>query len=177
MNTESTTGAVSDTGFPVLKALGTLVSRGSEGLNKPPPLIVFNKDGLVSVLKSLFQVGESAYKDVTGEFFAIHGEIPANRLPVIVRLKAIHFTANYSFVETPGLEFESHLDGLTSSLPQEFEDKNHQPVVEGEDDGMRLVKLPGQLFVPCATAEIVLEQGLRVPITEVISHTFAGPML
>ena len=94
-----------------------------------------------------------------------------------MRLKTIHFTANSSFLETTRLEFESHLGGLTSSLPQDFEDNTHQPAVEGEDDGVQLVKLRGLAFVPCVTAEIVLEQGSRVPITEVISRTFAGPRI
>ena len=55
-NTNSATGAISDTGFPVLKSLGTLVSRGAKGLKKLS-LLVVNKDGLISVLHSLFLVG------------------------------------------------------------------------------------------------------------------------
>ena len=56
LNTDSTTGAVSDTGFPVLEALGDLVSRGAEGLNNIA-LLAINEYGLVSVLHSLFLVG------------------------------------------------------------------------------------------------------------------------
>ena len=36
LNTDSTMGAVSDTGFPVLEALGDLVLRGAEGLGSLP---------------------------------------------------------------------------------------------------------------------------------------------
>ena len=64
--------------------------------------------------------------------------------------------------------------GLTSSLTQESKDNANQPVVEGEDDGMRLVKSCGLAFVSCATTDIPLEQGPRAPITEVISRAFAS---
>ena len=58
LNTDSMTGSIRGMGFPVLKALGALVSRGTEGLDKLA-LLAINKDGLVSVLNSLLQVGES----------------------------------------------------------------------------------------------------------------------
>ena len=66
------------------------------------------------------------------------------------------------------------LSGLTSSLLRDFEDSAHQPKFEVEDDGARLVKSHGLAFVPCTTTEIVLEQGLRAPITEVIYRVFAS---
>ena len=172
-STDSTTGAVSNTVFPVLEALGALVSRGAEGLNKLA-LLAINRDGLVSVLHSLVLVGGSAYKDGPGELFAIRGEIPANRLPAIVQLEAIHLAANSSFLGTLRLEFEGRLTGLTSSISRDFEDSAYQPAVEGEDDGVRLVKSRGLAFVPYATVEIALEQGLHAPITEVISCAFMG---
>ena len=100
-------GAVSDTGLPVLKALGALVSRGAEGHDKLA-LLALIKDGLVSVLHYLFQVGKSAYEDRPGEIFAICGYIPADEIPVIVRLEAIHFASISSFVGTLRLEFEGH---------------------------------------------------------------------
>ena len=56
LNADSTTGAVSDTGFPVLEALGYLVSRGAEGLNNIA-LLTINEYSLGSVLRSLFIVG------------------------------------------------------------------------------------------------------------------------
>ena len=59
-NTDSATGSVSDTGFPVIEALGYFVSGGSEGIYKLS-LLAVNEDSLVSVLHSLFKVGESAY--------------------------------------------------------------------------------------------------------------------
>ena len=148
-------GAVSDTGFPLLKSLGALVSRGTVGLDKLSLLAVI-KDGLVSVLHSLFLVGESAYKYGPGNLLAVQGDIPADGLPAIVRLEAIHLAAKSSFVGSPRLEFEVHLSNLTSSLLQNFKESAHQPAVEGEDDGARRVKLRGLEFVPCATAEIAL---------------------
>ena len=117
-------GAVSDTGFPLLKALGALVSRGTEGIDKLSLLAVI-KDGLVSVLHSLFLVGESAYKEGPGELFSIRGEIPADGLPAIMRIEAIHFAANSSFVGTLRLYFKGHLVGLNSSLLWEFKDSAH----------------------------------------------------
>ena len=150
-----------------------LVSRGAEGLDNISLLSV-KKDSRVSFLHYLFQVGESAYEDFPGKLFAIRGDIPAYGIPAIMRLEAIHFAANSSFVGTPRLEFESHITGLTSSVPQNFKDRAYQPAVDGKDDGVRLVKSRGLEFVPCATAEIALEQGPRALITEVISRAFAG---
>ena len=58
-NTDAATGSIIDMGFPVLEDLGDLVSRGVEGLDNIALLSV-NKNNLVSVLHSLFLVGESA---------------------------------------------------------------------------------------------------------------------
>ena len=91
-----------------------------------------------------------------------------------MRLKAIHFALNSSFVGTLRLEFESHLAGLNSNLPRDFEDNAHQPVVNDKDNGVRLVKSCSLAFVPCPNTNIALKQGPRAPITEVISRTFAG---
>ena len=82
-NTKSTTGAVSDTGFPVLESLGALVLRGAEGLDKLA-LLAGNEEGLVSVLHSLFLVRKISYEDGPGKFIAIHGKIPDDWLPAIL---------------------------------------------------------------------------------------------
>ena len=63
---------------------------------------------------------------------------------------------------------------MASSLPRDSEYNVHQTAVEGEDDSVRLVKSCGLAFFPCVTVYITLKQGPRVPITEVISHAFAG---
>ena len=47
-------------------------------------------------------------------------------------------------------------------------------MVEGKDNGVRLVKSCGLAFVPCATTEIALDQGPRAPITEVVSRSFVS---
>ena len=91
---------------------------------------------------------------------------------MIVRLEAIHFASNSSFVGTPRLDFEGHFSGLNSSLPRYFEYNAHHPVVEGEDDGVRLVKLHGLVFVPYGTAEIALKQVPQALIAEFISRAF-----
>ena len=95
--------------------------RGAERLDKLTSLAV-NEDDLVSALHSLFMVGGSFYENRPGKLFAIRGDIQADGIPAIVRLEAIHFASNSSFVGTPQLKFEGHLAGLTSSLPWYFED-------------------------------------------------------
>ena len=114
-NIDYTPGAIRDTGFPVLKDLGALVSRGAEGVDKIA-LLAVNEDGLVSVLHSLFQFGDSSYKDGPVELFAHRDEIHDDRLSAILRLKAIQFASNSSFMGAPQLELKGHLSGLTSSL-------------------------------------------------------------
>ena len=52
-------GGISDTGLPVLEALGALVSSSVEGLYKLA-LLPINEDGLVFVLNSLFLFGGGA---------------------------------------------------------------------------------------------------------------------
>ena len=99
----------------------------------------------------------STYENGPGELFAIWGEIPTDGLPAIVKIEAIHFAVNSSFVSTPKLEFEGQLAGLTSSIPRDFEDSVHQPADEGEDGGVRLVKSRGLAFILRATIEIALE--------------------
>ena len=153
--------------------MGALISRGTEGLDNLA-LLAVNKDDFVSVLYSLFLGGESAYEDRPGKLFGVRGDIPSDGLPTIVRLEAIHFAANSSFMGTLRLDFEGHLAGLTSSFPRDFRDSAHQPAIEGEDDGARLVKSHGLAFAPCATTEIALNQGPRAPITEVLSRVFAS---
>ena len=69
----------------------------------------------VSVLHSLFCIGESASEFMAGDLFAIRGEIPAVGLPVVVRLDPLLFGSNFCFVGTSRLDFASHLDGLESS--------------------------------------------------------------
>ena len=86
-----------------------------------------------------------------------------------MRLKAIYFAANSSYVGNQRLEFKSHLDRLDSSLPQYFGGNAYQPAVKDKDDGVRLVKSRGLAFVPCVTAEIALNQGPLASITKVIS--------
>ena len=157
LNTDLTMGGISDTGLPVLEALGALVSSSVEGLYKLA-LLPINEDGLVFVLNSLFLFGGGRLRGQGRDLFAIQGDILDNRLPAIVRLKAIHFAANSSFVGTPRLDFEGHLSGLTFSLQQNFKDSAHEPAVEGEDDGARLVNSRGLAFIPYATADIVLKQ-------------------
>ena len=122
-------------------------------------------------------VGGLSYEDRPGELFAIRGKIPADGLPAIVWLEAIHFAVISFFVGTLRLEFGSHLSRLASSPLHDFEDSLHQPKVEDEYDGARLIKSRGLAFVPCVTIEIMLEQGPRSPITEVVSHVFVGPGL
>ena len=103
-------------GFPVLDTLRNLVLRKVEGVEKLSFLAI-NGAGEVSVLHSLFCVGESAGDFTAGDLFEIRGEIPAVGLPVVVRLEPLLFASNFPFVGTSRLEFASHLARLESSLP------------------------------------------------------------
>ena len=158
--------------FLVIEAVGDLVLRGAEGLDKIA-LVFVNKDILVSILHPLFQVGDSTYEDGPGELLTIRGKIPDDMFPVIVRIEAIHFASDSSFVGTPLLELEGYLAGFTYSLLRDFKENAHQPVVESGDDGVCLIETRILAFVPCATAEITLDQGPCLPITEVISFAVA----
>ena len=60
-NTESASRDINATGFPVLEALGALVSRGDEGLGKLA-LLAVNEEGLVSVLQYIFRLGRAPTK-------------------------------------------------------------------------------------------------------------------
>ena len=94
---DPSTGAVAAMGFPVLDTLRNLVLRKVEGVDNLSFLAV-NGVGEVSVLHSLFCVGESAGDFTAGDLFAIPGEIPAVGLPVVVRLEPLLFTSNFPFV-------------------------------------------------------------------------------
>ena len=113
------TGAVDAVGIPVLETLRNLVLRKVDGVDKLSFLAV-KSVGEVSVLHSLFCVGESAGDFTAGGLFAIRGEIPAAGLPVVVRFEPLLFASNFPFVETPRLEFANHLAGLKSILPRGF---------------------------------------------------------
>ena len=83
--TDPATGAVAAVGLPLLKTLRNLVLRKVDGVDKLSFLSV-NSVGEVSVLHSLFYVGESAGDFATGDLFVIRGEIPTAGLLVVVRL-------------------------------------------------------------------------------------------
>ena len=133
-------------GFPVLETLRNLVIRKVEGVDKLSFLAV-NGSGEVSVLHSLFCVGESVGDFTAGDLFAIRGEIPAVGLPGVVHLEPLLFASNFPFVGTSRLEFASHLSVLESSLPRDFEDTAHQVADMAEDEGACQVHSRGLAFV------------------------------
>ena len=102
--------------------------------------LAVNSSREVSVLHSLFCVGESAGDFTAGNLFVIRGEIPAVGLPGVVRLEPLLFASNFPFLGTSMLEFASHLAGLESSLPCHFEDMAHQVANMAEDEGARRVQ-------------------------------------
>ena len=65
--------------------------------------LAVNGAGEVSVLHSLFCVGESAGDFTAGNLFALWGDIPAVGLPGVVRLEPLLFASNFSFVGTSRL--------------------------------------------------------------------------
>ena len=78
----------------------------------------------------------------------------------------------FPFVGTSRLEFASHLAGLESSLPRDYEDTAHQVADMAEDEGARRVQSRGLAFVPRATAAAALEGGPRPAVTDVLCCTF-----
>ena len=158
-------------GLPILKTLRNFFLRKVDGVDKLSFLAV-NSVGEVSVLHSLFCVGESAGDFTAGDLFAICGKIPAAGLPVVVRLEPLLFASNFPLVGTPRLEFADHLAGLESSLPWDFEDTAHQVADGEEDEGVWRVQSRGLAFVPRATVAAALEEGLRPAVTDVLCRTF-----
>ena len=82
----------------------------------------------------------------------------------------------FPFVGTSRLEFASHLAGLKSSLPRDYEDTAHQVADMAEDEGARWVQSRGLAFVPQATAAAALEGGPRPAVTDVLCCTFEAPI-
>ena len=165
------TGAVAAVGLPVLENLRNLVLRKVDGVDKLSFLAV-NIVREVSVLHSLFCIGESAGDFTVGDLFAIRGEIPAAGLPVVVRVKPLLFDSNFPFLGMPRLEFSDHLAGLESSLPWDFEDTAHQVADREADEGAWRVQSRGLAFVPQATMAAALEGGPRPAVTDVLCCTF-----
>ena len=165
------TGAVAAVGLPVLETLRNLVLWKFDGVDKLSFLAV-NSVGEVSVLHSLFCVGESADDFTAGDLFAIQGDIPAAGLPAVFRLELLLFAANFPFVGTARLEFADHLSGLESSLPQDFEDTAHQVADREADEGARRVQSRGLAFIPRATAAAALEGRPRLAVTDVLCCKF-----
>ena len=91
---------------------------------------------------------------------------------MVVRLEPLLFASNFPFLGTPRLKFSSHLAGLDSSLPWDFEDTAHLIADNEEDKGVRPVQLRGLAFVPRATAAVALEEGLRPAVTDVLCRMF-----
>ena len=156
------TAAVASVELPILETLRNLVLWKVDGVDKLSFLAV-NSVGEVSVLHSLFCVGESAGDFTAGELFAIRGEIPAAGLPVAVCLEPLLFASNFPFFGTPMLEFTDHLAGIDSSLPRDFEDTAHQVADREAYEGARRVQSRGLVFVPLATAAATLEGGPARP--------------
>ena len=170
-NAYPATGAVAAVGLPVLNTLRNFVLRKIDGVDKLSFFSV-NSVGEVSVLHSLFCVGESTGDFTVGNLYAICREIPATGLPVVVRLDPLLFAPNFPFVGTPRLKFANHLAGLESSVPRDFEDTAHQVADGEEDEGVRRVQSSGLAFILRATAVAALEEGLRPAVTDVICRTF-----
>ena len=76
-------------------------------------------------MQSSFTAQSDGTYVTAGNLFVIRGEIPAVDLPGVVRLELLLFASNFPFVGTSRLEFASHLAGLESSLPRDFEDTAH----------------------------------------------------
>ena len=112
----------------------------------------------MSVLHSLFITGVSAVGYLEGILYALQGEIPSKGFPKVVKLEPLLFASNTPFIGTARLEFASHLTGLESALPQDYESNAHQVATE-EDEGHWRVQSRGLALVPHNTTAAVLEGG------------------
>ena len=84
-------------------------------------------------------------------------------------ISSLDFASNNVFYGTPEEEFELHMIGLTSILPQNL-DSTVQQVSLKEDDGVRLVTSRGLMFLSKQGGQRVLELGEVSCITGVASH-------
>ena len=134
--------------------------------------LAVNGAGEVSVIHSLFCVGESAGDFTAGNLFAIRGEIPAVGLPVVFSLEPLLFASNFPFLGMSRLEFASYLAGLELSLPRDYEDTAHQVADRDADEGARRVQSRGLDFIPRATAAAALEGEPSPAVTDVLCCTF-----
>ena len=62
-----------------------LMGRHAKGVNQLTFLTVAG-DSLVYLLQSLFVVSVGKYEEGLGDFWAVKGEIPANRIPTLVNM-------------------------------------------------------------------------------------------
>lgn len=83
----------------------------------------------------------------------------------------MYFSTNTTFVATSTSESESHVTGLSSIKPRDFDTNAHQSDTLG-DDGSRAITSRGAAFLPSLAAIAILDLGAGASITEVASITF-----
>ena len=78
--------------------------------------------------------------------WTVLGEIPVSRMPRLRIISPLDFASNNVFYGTPEEEFELHVIGLTSILPQNL-DSTVQQVSLKKEDGARLVTSRGLMVL------------------------------
>ena len=95
-NIDLSVNTQAETGRAPHKLLCTLAGCHTEGVNLINFLVV-NMDGLVSLLQSIFVVAGGEYEEETGDIWVVNGNLPDNRLPILVKLTPLHFSLIAAF--------------------------------------------------------------------------------
>ena len=69
------------------------------------------------------------------------------------------------------MEFAAHLSGLESALLRDYSTTAHAPAAS-DDEGCRQVRSRGLAFVPRETAAVVLGEGPRAAVTNVLCSAY-----
>ena len=171
--TNLTIGQWDEIGKDPHEFLCTLAGSHDKGTNRITFLAV-DGDGLVPHFHPLFCVVGGKYEEGLGNLWEVKGGILDDGLLTLVKLTPPHLALNLSFRGSDRVEFDMHVNSLSSTHPQEFDATSHQ-VAAVEDEGLRIVRYRGLTFVPADILQAVLEvilDGITTPISEVVCRSY-----
>ena len=130
-------GTAEEICLEIHRFISNLIRKGAVGMEKLVLPVVLTAGG-VDLTPSLFLVGTSEYADEDGELWGVLGELRAYNSPNIVKPMPTLFASNTPFFGTDLEDFESHVTGLSSVLPRDFDTTSHQPVLENDEDSRKI---------------------------------------